>query len=82
MTWVFNHTQDSIFVATFFHFWINMYSAFQSDKLPLTDAGGEAMVQNLLLAGAAILVVILYGYRSLTREQRGASPVELKAYEA
>jgi hypothetical protein len=38
------------------------------------------MVQNLLLAGAAILVVILYGYRSLSRERENSVPAELKIY--
>ncbi len=82
MTWVFNHTQGSIFVATFFHFWINVYSGIQSDKLPIADPGGETMVQYLLLAGAAILVVVLYGYRSLTHDRKSYVPVELKTYEA
>jgi hypothetical protein len=53
---------------------------FQSDKLPLSDPGGEAMVQNVLLAGAAILVVILYGYRSFSRERKNSGPAEMKAY--
>lgn len=82
MTWVFNHTQGSIFVATFFHFWINVYGGIQSDKLPLTDPGGEELVRYWLLAGAAILVVVLYGYRSLTRDRKSSVPVELKTYEA
>ena len=80
MTWVFNHTQGSLLIATFTHFWVNVYGGFQSDKLPLADPGGEAMVQNLLLAAAAILVVILYGYRSLSRERKNRVPAELKTY--
>ncbi len=82
MTWVFNHTQGSIFVATFFHFWINVYSGIQADKLPLADPGGGTLVQYVLLAGAAILVVVLYGYRSLTRDRRSSVPIELKTYGA
>ncbi len=75
MTWVFNHTQGSIFVATFFHFWINVYEGLQADKLPLTDPGGETMARYWLLAGAAILVVLLYGYRSLTRDRKSSVQV-------
>ena len=82
MTWVFTHTRGSLFVATFFHFWINVYDGLQADKLPLTDPGGEAMIKYWILAGAAILVVVLYGYRSLTRDRKSAMPVELKPYEA
>jgi len=78
MTWVFNHTKGSIFVATFFHFWINVYDAFQADKLPLADPGGEMMVKYLLVACAAILVAVLFGYRKLTRDRKSAMPVELK----
>ena len=75
MTWVFNHTHGSIFVATFFHFWINVYEGLQADKLPLADSGGESLIKYLLLAGAAVLVVVLYGYRDLTRERKGSMPV-------
>ncbi len=82
MTWVFNHTQGSLFVATFFHFWINIFDAFQADRLALTNPGGEARIEYLLLAGAAILVVVLYGYRSFTRDRKSSAPVGLKTYEA
>lgn len=75
MTWVFKHTQGSIFVATFFHFWINIYDALQADKLTLADPGGEDMILYLLMAAAAVLVVVLYGYRNLTREQKSAKPI-------
>jgi len=80
MTWVFNHTHGSIFVATFFHFWINSYYGFQSDKLPLADPGGETMMEGWLLAGAAILVVLVYGYRTLTRDRKSSVRVELKTW--
>lgn len=76
MTWVFNHTQGSVFVATFFHFWINIYSGLQADKLPLADPGGEMMIQNLLLAGVALLVVMRYGYQRLARERKQVARVE------
>jgi membrane protease YdiL (CAAX protease family) len=67
MTWVFNHTQGSILVATFLHFWVNVYDGLQADKLSLTDPGGQTLIESWLLAGVASLVVVLYGYRSLTR---------------
>ncbi len=69
MTWVLNHTQGNVFLAICFHFWINIFSAIQSDKLPVSDPGGLEMVQDWLLAGAAILVVVFYGYRSFTRSR-------------
>jgi uncharacterized protein len=81
MTWIFNHTRGSIFVATFFHFWINIYDGLQADKIPLAGAGGEAMIKYWLLAGAAVLVVLLYGYRSFTRDRGSSAPVELKTFE-
>jgi membrane protease YdiL (CAAX protease family) len=73
MTWVFNHTRGSLFLAIFFHFWINIYSGLQADKLPLNDPGGLELIQTWLLAGAAVLVVILYGYRTLTRDRAAAA---------
>ncbi len=82
MTWVFVHTRGSILVAIFFHFWINVYSGIQSDKLPLADPGGETIVQYLLLAATAIFVVVQYGYQSLSRDRKGSVPVELKAAKA
>lgn len=81
MTWVFNHTQGSILVVTLFHFWINIFDALQADKLPLADPGGEIMIKYLLLAVAAILVVILYGYRSLARDRKSFVPIELKTHK-
>ncbi len=76
MTWVFKYTQGSIFVATFFHFWVNIYGAFQSDKLLSPDPAGETMIQYLLLACAAVVVVILYGYRNLAHGRDKNSIVE------
>ncbi len=81
MTWVLNHTNGSVFVAIFFHFWINIYDAFQADKLTLADPAGETSIKYLLLAGAAILVVVLYGYRRFTRVRKSAVPLELNATE-
>jgi membrane protease YdiL (CAAX protease family) len=76
MTWVFNNTQGSVFLAIFFHFWINVYGGLQADKLTINDPGGLEMIQTWLLAGAAILVVVLYGYRTLTRDPKSAVPAE------
>lgn len=72
MTWVYNHTGGSLFVATLFHFWVNVYSGFQADKFPLANPNGEALAQYLVLAGAAVVVVAVYGYRRLTREREPA----------
>jgi hypothetical protein len=49
---------------------MNIYDAFQADKLSLSDPGGGAMIKSWILAGIAILVVVLYGYRSLTRDPK------------
>lgn len=67
MTWIFNHTKGSIFVATFFHFYMNVYDAFQADKLLSADPGGVEMIRYWLLAASAILITAFYGYRTLTR---------------
>jgi membrane protease YdiL (CAAX protease family) len=82
MTWIFRHTQGSIFVATLFHLWVNLYSGLQSDKLPLADPSGQARIESIVLAVVAVLLVVLYGARSLSRQRKAAIPVELKAKEA
>lgn len=81
MTWVFNHTLGSVFVATCFHFWVNIVSGIQADKLPVANPGGLEVVQDWVQAAAAVGVVVLFGYRSLTRERKNALPAGLKPRE-
>jgi membrane protease YdiL (CAAX protease family) len=76
MTWILNHTRGSVFIATVFHFWINIWSAIQADKFPTADPGRLEVIQDLVIAAAAILVVALFGYRSLTRSQAPAPAME------
>lgn len=62
--------------------WINIYDTLQADKLSPVDPGGVELVRYWLLAGIAILVVVLYIYRSFTRSRKSAKPVGLNTYEA
>lgn len=79
MTWIFNHTGGSVFAATIFHFWINIYEALQADVLPLNDPGAQTMTNNWVTAAAALLVVILFGYRTFTGERKSKLAVEPQA---
>ncbi len=68
MTWLLNHTQGSLLVAIFFHFWVNQYTNYQYALLPVEDPGGSAfMINTLLLAAFAVLIVVVYGYRNFNR---------------
>jgi membrane protease YdiL (CAAX protease family) len=79
MTWVFNHTRGSVFLAIFFHFWMNVYDGFQADKLPLAGPAEQELVRYLLLAAAALVIVAVYGYRTLARDRERPATLEKPA---
>jgi membrane protease YdiL (CAAX protease family) len=71
MTWLLNHTQGSLLVAIFFHFWINDWPRFQYALLPVEDPGGSTFVMSTwLMAAFAVLVVVTSGYRSFNRNPK------------
>ncbi len=83
MTWLLNHTQGSLLVAIFFHFWINQYPKYQNALLPVEDPGVRTTVVSLwLLAAFAVLVVVVYGYRNFNRNPGGSALAELTASQA
>jgi uncharacterized protein len=83
MTWLFNHTQGSLLVATIFHFWFNKWPNYQYNLLPVDDPGGHiTMVSFLLMSACAILIVVVCGYRSFNRTIEKASQTRLAASKA
>jgi membrane protease YdiL (CAAX protease family) len=82
MTWIFNHTRGSVLVAMVFHLWHNFYPNYQNALLSNTDPNGLLEFRTWLIAAAAILVVVAYGYRSLARDRSQSKPVALGASEA
>jgi membrane protease YdiL (CAAX protease family) len=83
MTWLLNHTQGSLLVAIFFHFWINQWPRYQYALLPVEDTGGSAFVTSIwLLAAFAVLVVVVYGYRSFNRNPERSALTELTTSQA
>jgi uncharacterized protein len=82
MTWLLNHTQGSLLVAIFFHFWLNDYPKLQYAMLPVEDPNGSTLGLSIwLMAAFAVLVVLIYGYRTLTRDREGTMPARLKPTE-
>lgn len=70
MVWIMNNNQGSVFLAIFFHYWINAYgNGIHADRFVVGGANPvqQTFIQALLLAAVAAGVVALYGYRTLTR---------------
>lgn len=65
ITWVFNHTRGSVFIAIVFHLWINSVSNYILTLFSPADPGGLMMVKNWMVATAALGVVIFYSYPNL-----------------
>ena len=83
MTWLLNHTQGSVLLAIFFHFWINDYGRFQNAVLPIEDPGGSAAVMSVwLLAAFAVLIVVFSGYQSFNRHPERSEPAALTTSKA
>lgn len=80
MTWLMNNNRGSVFLAIFFHFWVNVYGGIHGDRFLIAnpDPAQRMIIQGLVMAAVAIVVVILYGYRTLTRERKSSMLVELK----
>lgn len=83
MTWLLNHTQGSLLVAIFFHFWVNQWPRYQSALLPFEDPTGSMSVTSIwLLAVFAVLIVVVYGYRSFNRNPARSALAELSTSQA
>ena len=67
MTWVFNHTRGSTLMAMLFHVWVNYMPGYVIGFLSIKDTSGFNALMPWLYAAAALLIVAVYGYRSLNR---------------
>ncbi len=63
MVWLYNHTGRSVFVTAVFHAMINL----TWQLYPLNGSFYDPRVDSLILAVAAVVVVIVWGPRALTR---------------
>jgi len=84
LTWIMNNNRGSLFLAVFFHAWINIYGGIQADRIFIAnpDPVLQMGIKAVLLALVALGVVAVYGYRTFTREQKSPLLAELKPNEA
>lgn len=82
MAWIMNNTKGSLFLAILFHFWINVYGGIHADRLFLADPDPDRqlMFRVLVMAAAALLVVLVYGYRTLAGSRGVSRPVEARPH--
>jgi hypothetical protein len=75
-----NNNQGSLFLAVFFHAWINIYGGIQADRFIIAnqDPVLQMGIKAVLLAVVALGVVALYGYRTLTRRREVSVTMEMK----
>jgi|GEM_PF-1494179 len=80
MTWIMNNNQGSLFLAVFFHAWINFYGGIHADRFIIAepDPVRQTVIRSILMAAAALVVVALYGYRTFTRERKSSLLAEWK----
>jgi len=80
MTWMMNNNQGSLFLAVFFHAWINIYSGIHADRFIVAepDPVRQTLIRTMLMAVAALVVVALYGYRTFTRVRKNPLLAEWK----
>ena len=80
LTWIMNNNQGSLFLAIFFHAWINIYGGIHADRFIVAepDPVRQTLIRTMLMAVAALVVVALYGYRTFTRERKSPLLAEWK----
>jgi len=80
MTWLMNNNRGSVFLAIFFHFWINVYGGIHADRFVIAepDPVWQTLIRALLMAAVAVVVVIVYGHRTFTRDRQSPVLAELK----
>jgi membrane protease YdiL (CAAX protease family) len=64
ITWAFQGTRGSLFVAVFFHLWMNSVASYVAFLFPGLDPSGFTQIKNWLMVVAALGVVGLGGLRT------------------
>jgi membrane protease YdiL (CAAX protease family) len=78
MTWIFYHTRGSLLIALLFHIWVNNIPGYVTAFLSIKNTNGFNALLPWLYAAAALLVVAMYGYRTLTRRGEATQPLEMQ----
>jgi membrane protease YdiL (CAAX protease family) len=78
MAWIMNNNQGNLFLAIFFHFWINVYGGIHADRFFLADPDPDRqlMFRVLVMGAAALLVLAGYGYQTLAGRRGVPRPIE------
>lgn len=69
ITWLYNNTGKSVFAATVFHALINL----TWQLFPVSGSYYDPRVTGLVMALITVIVVIIWGPRTLTRRARGSN---------
>jgi membrane protease YdiL (CAAX protease family) len=75
-TWIFNNTGGSLAMASLFHFSINLSSAVVSGVFGWVGQKEFSWIQTIIFGAYAVLVVILYGHKRLSRKAMTEMPFE------
>ncbi len=72
IVWLYNNTGRSVFVAAFFHAMINL----TWQLFPINGSFYDPQLSGLVAALVAVVVVIFWGSRSLTRQKLNHQPLQ------
>lgn len=80
ITWSFRGTRGSLFVAVFFHLWVNSVASYVAYLFPGLDPSGFTLIKNWLMVAAALGVVLFGGIRSPMQVDQGGQPLVRSEY--